>query len=288
MSLSQALLDEKATHPTLGFTPALTSLQPEIAALDANDLDVVNLDIPAAVTTAMGCLAELVPYRDALGTLPSEPVKALDKLDVYASALSQAHARFLVGESGGGDLADASKRVVEIRGVLHAAANLLVHRKVIEADKLGQLKGTVGFKNQGSDVLQLVEILRGAVAEGHTLVSSAELDNAEAAVRALMIAVGKREQAPQLQSAAAEVRQRCFTLFVRAYDELRRSMSYLRWKEEDVDTIIPSLYGGRARKAKDEVTYPVTPIVGPSAPSVGDPARPGTNPDMPGGNPFAQ
>ena len=285
MSLTQALLDEKAPSPTLGFTPALTSLQPEIAALDANDLEIVNLDIPAAVTTAMGCLTELAPYRAQLGTLPSHPVEALDKLDIYASALSQAHARFLVSEGSGGDLADASKRVVEIRGVLFAAANLLVHRKVIEGDKLGQLKGTVGFKNQGSDVLQLVEILRGVSAEGHTLVSSTELDEAEAAVRALMIAVGKREQAPQVQTAAADLRQRCFTLFVRAYDELRRSISYLRWAQEDVDTIIPSLYGGRSRKTKDDDVSPVL-VTGPDA-NVVAPSNPRNDPNLPGANPFA-
>ncbi len=102
-------------------------------------------------------------------------------------------------------------------------------------------------------------------------------------MRALMIAVGKREQAPQAQTAAADLRQRCFTLFVRAYDELRRSISYLRWKHEDVDTIIPSLYSGRSRKAKDDVTspFPVTPV------DVVDPNKPRIPRGMPGADPFA-
>ena len=42
-------------------------------------------------------------------------------------------------------------------------------------------------------------------------------------------------------------RQRVFTLLARAYDQLRRHLSFLRWSEGDVDEIAPSLYAFPAR-----------------------------------------
>lgn len=279
-----------------GFSPALAAVQGEIAALGAHDLEAINVDVNAAVVTAMGCVAELETYRSQLAGLPSEDaVRSLDKLDLYARALGQAHAIYLRQDAGSVELTEASKRVVDARALLCSIATLLVNRKVLEENALGQLKGTVGFKNQSNDVLQLVDLLRGAIAKGTAgaLVSSAELDEAERAVRALMLAMGRREQGPQMQSEAAELRQRCFTLLVRAYDELRRSIGYLRYYEEDDDTIIPSLYGGRTRKAKDAVEpTPIEPVVAspavvsppvaPVSPTTDAPSRPG----LPNSDPF--
>ena len=279
-----------------GFSLALAAVQGEVVALGAHDLEAINVDVNATVVTAMGSVAELETYRPQLAKLPTEDaIRALDKLDLYARALGQAHAIFLRQDAASVEPMEASKRVVEARGLLLSVATLLVHRKAIEESALGQLKGTVGFKNQSNDVLQLVDVLRDAIAKGTDggLVTSAELDEAERAVQALMLAMGRREQGPQMQSEAAELRQRCFTLLVRAYDELRRSIGYLRYYEEDVDTIIPSLYGGRTRKAKDAVEPTliepaiaspsvVSPPVAPVSPTTDTPSRPG----LPNSDPF--
>ena len=48
---------------------------------------------------------------------------------------------------------------------------------------------------------------------------------------------------------AADRRARAYTLFVRAYGEVRRGLSYLRWHEGDMDQIAPSLYRGRGGRS---------------------------------------
>jgi hypothetical protein len=55
-----------------------------------------------------------------------------------------------------------------------------------------------------------------------------------------------REQGPAAIAATAANRQRAFSLFIRTYEQARRAIAFLRFKEQDVDRIAPSLYGGRA------------------------------------------
>jgi hypothetical protein len=77
-------------------------------------------------------------------------------------------------------------------------------------------------------------------------------------------AVGSREEAPANVAEVAQQRQRNFTLFVKAYDEVRRAVSFLRWKEGDLDRIAPSLYSGRGNsnvrpKQEPQPVVPATP-----------------------------
>jgi hypothetical protein len=93
----------------------------------------------------------------------------------------------------------------------------------------------------------------------------------------LLAALGVREHgvAPG-PSEAADRRARAFTLFVDAYDQTRRAVTYLRWKEDDVETIAPSLYkgrGGRGASSSDtDAAQPAQP--GTAAPAPPDTAAP--------------
>ncbi len=51
---------------------------------------------------------------------------------------------------------------------------------------------------------------------------------------------------------AAKARARAFTLMVNGYSELRRGLSYLRWHDDDLDSLAPSLHAGRKRKKAGE------------------------------------
>jgi hypothetical protein len=79
----------------------------------------------------------------------------------------------------------------------------------------------------------------------------------------LLVALGAREQpnagAPN-PTDPAEQRVRAYTLFVKAYEETRRAVAYLRWHEGDLDDIMPSLFANRksARKVKESDPDPPT------------------------------
>ncbi len=264
------------------FSEALASIEAEIAALDPTTLEAVNVDIPTAVTTALGVRAELLAYKAPLASRFDDDIASLvDRLDVYARATQQAHAVYLAPSHAGPDVQALSKRCVELRAMLVADATSLIHRKVLRADALSGLLGPVGFRNQVSDLLQLVVIFRDHwdAAKQLSPVTMQDLLDAEAAAQTLQRAVGEREQAPTMASAAGQTRQAAFTLFVRCYEELRRAMSYLRWHEEDVDTIAPSLRAKRGTRKKDAEPAPAPspgPVPAPIDPDM--PLRPGQPP----------
>ena len=70
----------------------------------------------------------------------------------------------------------------------------------------------------------------------------------------LLAALGERGQPLDIAQAegAAERRLRAFALFMRAYDACRRAIAYLRWDEDDADTIAPSLFKGRGGRRPSE------------------------------------
>ena len=133
----------------------------------------------------------------------------------------------------------------------------------------------------------------------------AELDQAEDLSERLLHAVATRENASNALADAIQKRLGTFTLLVNAYDQVRRAISFLRWLEEDIEEIAPSLYAGRRSKSEPEQSQPpVTPPGGtvpatspvgavgaaPTTPVTGTPVPtpPAGSPSgIPQGNPFA-
>ena len=131
------------------------------------------------------------------------------------------------------------------------------------------------------DLIALVAIHRkyaDKIAD-RTSVKPEELTAAEDLAAKFSEAVGLREQSPQIIAAATRTRQAAYTLFVTSYNEVRAAVQYLRRREDDADTIIPSLFaihGNRKKSAADNNDKPnppaPAPVVNPPAP-----AQPGNN-----------
>jgi hypothetical protein len=58
----------------------------------------------------------------------------------------------------------------------------------------------------------------------------------------IQLGAGEREVNPAVVAEFSDMRNRMFTLFIEAYDDARRAISYLRWHEGDADDVAPSLY----------------------------------------------
>jgi hypothetical protein len=71
------------------------------------------------------------------------------------------------------------------------------------------------------------------------------------------------------RAAAAELRVRALSQLIHLYDAILQMMTYLRWKQGDIDTIMPSLWAGRGgRKARttDDTEDPVIDAGEPQSP----------------------
>jgi len=273
------------------FAAAFAESQPDRDALRPEELVRVNLDVPSAVATALGALPEIMALRaDVEKHLPTFELMWIDRFHTYTMALSHAFAQCKSSLEELDDLPELNIEGTALRDNFHADMATLARRGFINPDAFKSCKGYTGYKNVATELQVLASVARGSWTriEGKCGITLKELDRADKIVAHMLRLVGLREQAPEIVAAAAEERDRAFTLFVRSYEQVRRAVLYLRWDEDDADEIAPSLYAGRRRngtvnKPEDQpapIVVAPTPVA-PNAP----PAAPAT-PTVPTGGPF--
>ena len=146
--------------------------------------------------------------------------------------------------------------LTELRDRLYAHASSLASHGLFDATRIKECKRTVGYRPLATDVFTLVALFKEhwSVIQSRTPVTWQLLQDAGRRATELLEAVGLREQAPLVLAATALTRHRAFTLFLRAYDDVRRAVVYLREARGDAEAIAPSLYLGRGGRGK---VYPV-------------------------------
>ncbi len=234
---------------------AYLELEDEIAAVPEEALATINIDVLASVTTVIGALPELMALRDEFVThLPTFDIGLLDKFEAYTLALAHAHAQHLGADQPEEDTAALAEAVSSQRELLLSDWRALARRGLVSGAKLQELKGTNGYRNSAGDVLTVAGIIRNRWDDcaGKTALTLAELDEAESLAYRLLSSLGRREQAQAEMAAAVRTRQQAYTLFVRAHDQIRRGLCYLRWNVGDWEDLLPSLYAGRGRKTRSD------------------------------------
>ncbi len=161
-------------------------------------------------------------------------------------------------------LASLKQQCSSLGRTLHTDAVALAARGLINGGFTAQMNSkTLAFELLGLGSLlrnnwhvdQLVSLLKKKNAwdiASRTAVQQSELDQAESLAEQLLSALGVQEQALASGVKQSEQRQRNFTLFVRAYAQVRRAIGYVCW-DQNIDRIAPSLYAARragARKAR--------------------------------------
>jgi len=230
--------------------------------------------------------------------LPNFNLSNFDDLEQFALAAGHAHAQFLSASSPPEALAELNAKALALRDMLYRDAAALAGRGLINGDRIGDFKANVGYKNLTYDLLRLANVLRASWDKiaSKTAIQPSELDEAEALAGQLTAALATREQGSTLTADVAVQRQRNFTLFAQSYDQVRRAISYLRWNEDDLERIAPSLYGGRVVNRKKEPQPVPPPVPVPVPPPVVDGASESTHAvanaspvasGLPGASPFA-
>jgi hypothetical protein len=242
--------------PVPRFREAYQTLLEEMRAVPIDDLTNVNLDIPTAVTTVLGALPQIRALRAQItATIPEFDIARFDKLEAYTMAVGYANSLYLAASQPSESIEKLAEEGVTVRDLLVAETTTLAQRRLIDGQRLKELKGANGYRNLAVDLLTLAAMVREVwpTLGGKTTLQLAELDQAEILADRLLTTVGQREQGPAVVATSAENRQRAFTLFITAYDNVRRVATFLRWREDDADEIAPSLYGKGRRKSNDTI-----------------------------------
>jgi hypothetical protein len=264
---------------------AFEQLAPAIAAVPAASLMLVNLDVPSAVTTALGAATKLTDMEPELAAaLPSVPRDHGRRVRAAALALMHTHVAHQVFVQPEEDFQKRLGHAQELRTKFYADISAAIARGVIDPKSVDEYRGTVGYKVVANDLMITTQIVRAhwPSLAGRTFITEQELDEAETLGAELLTSIGQREQAPLRTTQASLTRQRAFTLFVNTYAEARRTVQYVRFHEGDADSIVPSLYAGRGnanhRRPEDaEEPEPTAPT--PAQPAA--PPAPATAPSIP-------
>jgi hypothetical protein len=232
----------------------------EIRAFPDERLMPINIDVPTAVTVGLGTVPEMMALRPTIAkSLPDFDLRNVDKLELYANATLHAHTRWVFATTPPESLQRIAEESAVLRELLVANVQALAKHALVDGKVLKELKGAVGYRNLAVDLSGMAEVLRQSwpsIAD-KTALTASDLERADRLAQQLVKGVGLKQQAPAVIAETAQERQRAFSLYVRAYDQVRRAASYLRWTENDVDQICPSLYAGRTtakRKTDSEET----------------------------------
>lgn len=240
--------------PPSRMMEALERVRPALKALPAAELVRVNVDIPRAVCLVLGSAEGAVfkALRPRLAAaLPELDLDHFDNLATYARAVAQAHIELQTTSRAVG-FKERLAALQQARALLKSDIEALARRRLLDATPLRQLRNPNGHRNVALDVQLCCTILRrnwSAIA-GRTASSLAELDRLEELALQVSLTVAQRGMTEDRVARAADTRMRAFTLLVRAHDELRRALTYLRWAEGDADRILPSIYKNRGRRRR--------------------------------------
>lgn len=234
---------------------ALAKIQPEMAALDPMGLSPINIDIPQSVAVVLGVLPGIVELRGPIAkALPDHPMASLDKLEAYTLAAYHTYILALTPDAAEDRVAALLEEAAPLRANLLSDAEALARRGRLDPETVAAIRAGQGNVDTANDLVALSALFTTEWAKIHdkTAATLEEVHRAGELGPLLLAALGAREHGPVETAFAADQKRRAFTLFIRAYDEVRRAVTYLRWHEGDAAEIAPSLYSGRQRAAKEE------------------------------------
>lgn len=266
---------KKAPAPARPSTPptaklAYEMLAPERARLEPAEFATINIDISQAVAVVLGAMPGIITFADRLVALPGFEERWVRNLEDYVLGAWFAHLQSIPGNAPQADHRRLADDAGLLRNTLLGDADALVKRGIFDAQTIANVRAGQGHLDLANDlvVLSAMFLMAWDTIGGRTLATLAEVERAAVLGPELAAAVGAKGGTAVVVSAAdgADQRARAYTLFVRAYGEVRRGLHYLRWHEGDADLIAPSLYRGRGGRSAGAVPEP-----SPSAPEAAAP-----------------
>jgi hypothetical protein len=236
------------------FADAFHATAPERAALPALDLESINVGIPAAVSVAKVAIARTRPLLSWVEHYKQQvDVHAITSLELYADALWQAQVRSRLAIDDRLGPRALLRRGVALRRRLAVDLELLTERAVLDPALLAKLRFGNGYKNVALDLLGLASTLGDVLASNaNSGIRQADIDEAIRLGTAISAQINEDAASAKARAVtvAADDRRRAYTLFIRAYEELRYLVSFLRCHEGDAERFVPDLHNKRRRRAR--------------------------------------
>jgi hypothetical protein len=257
------------------FRAGFQRVEALVRAVPEDDLELINLDIPSVVATVIGAYPEIAEFRSVMAELPMFDIKNVDNLRDYACALGYTYVDNRAAMGPVDHVADQAAELVGIREQYLADATALAKRDLLSQEVVDKHRGGNSYKMIAFDVLGLVKVFEDHwdKIESKCALTKEDLDRSTGLANALVEAVGHKEQAAPAVNEVSLLRQQAYTVLVRAYNEVREALMFIRRGRGDVDAIAPSLWAGRGKRTAPEAD-PTPPVVVQTAPGLAALAEP--------------
>jgi len=240
---------------------AYESSLPEILGLPKDEIQAVNTDVIMAVGRVRAACMRIQRFRsDVVAKLNDFDLKLWDKLETYSFALLYANTVWDNARRTMANLDDLTQQARSQFELLYAVVQVLVSRGLVEPFHLKVAKKRRGRLRFAYGLLGLVEVLRKVwpTVAHKTGLTESELTRAEALGEQLSRGVALQNSPIEELKQLAELRDRAFTVVVRAYGQVRHALQYLRRENNDAERYAPSLYGRRRSRNPKALAVAVT------------------------------
>lgn len=239
-----------------------------------------------AVDIALAAAKRIAPLKADIDKLELD-LKLMSRLDVYARAAGYAQAVYSISTAPPEALQEVYEEALRYRAALYSDASNLARAGLINAESVSLIKNEVGFRNVGYDLQRLLNLFRASSERitGRTVTLPEDLERVERVATQLIELAAYREQHQTVDPLLAENRLRAVSLMVKAYEQVRRAVQYLRFDLGDADKFAPSIYTAKSSPRRREAV-PETPNgIAVTPADAGQPVMPvvGEQPQVPGG-----
>lgn len=179
----------------------------------------------------------------------------------------QAHFDHLLATAKPGEIPELDAKLTRFRTLFVSDINGLATRGLMDNSKLPDLKSASGHRNQAESVFALTAHLRRSweTIRTRTAVTLDELEEAEATAQSMLMALARKDASLVAPNEAARARRQAFTLFYRAYAQVRRAVLFLREPFGDIEAFAPTLRTIERKATREEGEQPAEPALVASA-----------------------
>jgi hypothetical protein len=219
------------------------------------EVERTTYDVVAGFQTAGKSLVKILPLADELVKRSLVEPSVFDKITVYARAAVYA---IKLERSSGPDKDPAyAADVAEMENLyqrLYRTVEYLVGMGDMDARILTAARTGTSVSARAVDLGTLSLELRSFLEKNDntTRLSSAEIARAATLSQKVLHSLVRRATAESTASQFTIERQRAAMLFVRAWEEIRRGVHWVRWHEGDAGEIAPSFYTNGDRRARKD------------------------------------
>lgn len=231
---------------------AFLTYEAEIRAVSRDDIRHQSLDPLTAISTIFGALPRIEKYAEDIAKLPLLKHSWITSVAGLASAVLYLDNARNSTTRKANEVASLAEEGSELAEAMIADVRAMMVRKVLPVDSLGEYEPGNGYRNLAHNLGMLAGLCvrHWSTIEGRSGITKDDVTRASMLNEEILKVLGERVNDNGEASQNAMLRAQAFTLLVRAYDELRRAIAFIRYHEGDVDEIVPSLYAGRGGRPR--------------------------------------